>query len=174
MTSKKLVNFLLFVAGWWTALLFGNAPALIALFTVLMLHFVLWRDVRDIFLVLSFIFIGFGIEWAFMAADVHHYRTNLPPAWSICIWAMLATVVRHFLSPVIKRPFFAAILSAVAAPAFYCNSVYFAPLDWGRPVWQCLLVIALVWSLLAAFISGVLVPLLESDTRGRQSVPESQ
>lgn len=174
MTTKKLVNFLLFLAGWWTALLFGNASALIALFLVLMLHFMLWRDVRDIFLILSFIFIGFGVEWAFMAVDVQDYRSNLPPAWSICIWAMLATVMRYSLSRLMYRPFVAALVGFVTAPAFYFNSVHFGPADWGRPVWQCLLAIALVWSLLAAFVSGILIPLMEPDSGGRQSVPETQ
>jgi len=174
MTSKKLANFLLFVAGWWTALLYGNAPALIALFLVLMLHFVLWRDVRDIFLILSFIFIGFGIEWSFMATDVQDYRSNLPPAWAICIWAMLATIMRYSFAFLMRRPLLAALSGLFLAPAFYFNSVHFGPADWGRPMWQCLLVIALVWSVLAAFISGVLVPLMETAGGNRAVIQEPQ
>jgi len=161
MNHKKLVNFSLFIAGWWVALLYGNAMALIALFLVLMLHFVMWRDLRDIFVILGFIFCGFGVEWAFMANGVQDYRSSLPPAWSICIWAMLATTIRYSLGFLVRRPLYAALTGMLVAPLFYFNSVYFGPAGWGRPIWQCLLVIALVWSLLAAFISGVLVPLIE-------------
>ena len=135
--------------------------ALIALFLVLMLHFVMWRDVRDIFIVLGFIFCGFGVEWAFMASGVQDHRSNLPPAWSICIWAMLATTVRYSLSWLMNKPLWSALAALLLAPAFYFNSVHFGPAGWGRPVWQCLLSIALVWGLLAAFISGVLVPLID-------------
>ncbi|WP_158681548.1 DUF2878 domain-containing protein [Microbulbifer pacificus] len=161
MNYKKLVNFTLFVAGWWTAVLYGNALALIALFVVLMVHFILWRDVRDIFLVLGFIFCGFGVEWAFMASGVQDYHSNLPPAWSICIWAMLATTIRYSLSWLVNKPRWAALAGLLFAPAFYFNSVQFGPADWGRPVWECLLAIALVWCALAALVSGVLVPALE-------------
>lgn len=161
MNYKKLANFTLFVAGWWTALLYGNALALIALFIVLMLHFVMWRDMRDIFVILGFIFCGFAVEWAFMAGDVQDYRSNLPPAWVICIWAMLATTMRYSLSWLINKPLWAALVGLLVAPVFYFNSVQFGPAGWGRPVWECLLAIALVWSLLAAFMSGILMPLIE-------------
>lgn len=161
MNYKVLVNFTLFVAGWWAALLYGNALALIALFLVLMVHFFLWRDVRDIFLVLGFIFCGFGVEWAFMANGVQDYHSNLPPAWVICIWAMLATTIRYSLSWLISKPRWAALTGLLAAPAFYFNSVQFGPAGWGRPMWECLLVIALVWCGLAALISSVLVPAIE-------------
>ncbi|MCK7598446.1 DUF2878 domain-containing protein [Microbulbifer sp. CAU 1566] len=161
MNYKKLANFALFVAGWWTALLYGNAMALIALFLVLALHFVMWRDVRDIFIILGFIFCGFAIEWGFMASGVQDYHSNLPPAWAICIWAMLATTMRYSLSWLISKPGYAALTGLLVAPVFYFNSVHFGPAGWGRPVWQCLLSIALVWSLLAAFLSSVLVPLVE-------------
>ncbi|WP_226667928.1 DUF2878 domain-containing protein [Microbulbifer aggregans] len=170
MNQKKLVNFSLFIAGWWVALLYGNALALIALFVVLMLHFVMWRDMRDIFLILGFIFCGFGVEWAFMANGVQDYRSNLPPAWAICIWAMLATTVRYSLGFLMRRPLHAALTGVIAAPLFYFNSVHFGPAGWGRPVWQCLLAIALVWGLLGAIISGVLVPLVEQT----DSSPEQQ
>ena len=168
MNHKKLVNFSLFVAGWWIALLYGNALALIALFVVLMLHFVMWRDMRDIFVILSFIFCGFGIEWAFMANGVQDYRSNLPPAWAICIWAMLATTIRYSLGFMVRKPLRAALAGLVIAPLFYFNSVYFGPAGWGRPIWQCLLAVAVVWALLAAFICGILVPLIEQPGGGAQ------
>ena len=161
MHYKKLANFALFVVGWWTALLYGNAMALIALFLVLMLHFVMWRDVRDIFIVLGFIFCGFAIEWAFMASGVQDYHSNLPPAWSICIWAMLATTIRYSLSWLLSKPLWSALVALLVAPAFYFNTVYFGSAGWGRPIWQCLLAIAVVWGLLAALISGVLIPLVD-------------
>ncbi|WOX06582.1 DUF2878 domain-containing protein [Microbulbifer pacificus] len=161
MNYKKLINFTLFVAGWWTALLYGNALALIALFLVLMVHFILWRDVRDIFLILGFIFCGFGVEWAFMAYGVQDYHSNLPPAWSVCIWAMLATTMRYSLSWLVNKPLLAALAGLLVAPAFYFNTVQFGLAGWGRPMWECLLVIALVWCALAALISAVLVPAIE-------------
>ncbi|MBN8432398.1 DUF2878 domain-containing protein [Microbulbifer salipaludis] len=161
MNYKKLANFTLFVAGWWMALLYGNALALIALFVVVMLHFVIWRDVRDIFVILGFIFCGFAVEWAFMANGVQEYRSSLPPAWVICIWAMLATTMRYSLAWLVNKPLWAALVGFLVAPAFYFNSVQFGPAAWGRPVWECLLAIALVWGLLAAFLSGVLIPLIE-------------
>nr|WP_010131038.1 DUF2878 domain-containing protein [Microbulbifer agarilyticus] len=158
MHVKKMANFVLFVAGWWLALLGGNAMALIALFVVLMLHFFMWRDIRDIFLVLGFIFCGFAVEWAFMLVGIHEYQSSLPPAWAICIWAMLATTVRYSLAWLIHKPLYAALAGLFIAPVFYLNSVYFGSASWGRPLWQCLIGIALVWSLLAALISGVLAP----------------
>lgn len=169
MNHKKLVNFSLFVAGWWGALLYGNALALIALFLVLMLHFVMWRDMRDIFVILGFIFCGFAVELAFMANGVLDYRSNLPPAWAICIWAMLGTTIRYSLGILVHKPVQAALTGLIVAPLFYLNSVHFGPASWGRPMWQCLLAIAAVWALLAAFISGILVPLIEqSDGSSRQ------
>ncbi|WGL18080.1 DUF2878 domain-containing protein [Microbulbifer bruguierae] len=173
MNYKKLANFMLFLAGWWTALLYGNALALIALFVVLMLHFILWRDVRDIFIILVFIFCGFGIEWAFMASGVQDYRSNLPPAWVICIWAMLATIMRYSLSWLVNKPLWAALVGLLIAPVFYYNSVQFGPAGWSRPMWQCLLVISLVWGGLAAFISGVLVPIIEQMETVESSDPKN-
>lgn len=170
MSYRKLANFPLFVAGWWAALLYGNGAAVVALFIVLMLHFIVWRDVRDMFVILAFIFCGFGVEWAFMANGVQEYHSNLPPAWSICIWAMLATTVRYSLSWLVHKPLLATVVALLVAPAFYFNSVYFGPAGWGRPVWQCLLVIALVWGLMAAFICGILMPMIEQmDTAERSA-----
>lgn len=161
MNYKKLVNLSLFVVGWWVALLYGNALALIALFFVLVLHFVMWRDLRDVFLILGFIFCGFGVEWAFMATGVQDYRSNLPPAWSICIWAMLATTMRYSLDFLMRRPLHAAFAGLVVAPLFYLNTVHFGLATWGRPVWVCLLAIALVWAGLGTFFSGVMLPLID-------------
>ncbi|WP_043317631.1 DUF2878 domain-containing protein [Microbulbifer sp. HZ11] len=162
MHYKKLVNFALFVIGWWTALLYGNAMALIALFLVLMLHFLMWRDIQDIFVVLGFIFCGFGVEWAFMASGVLDYGSNLPPAWSICIWAMLSITVRHSLAWLVGAPLWCVLAGLLLAPAFYANSIYFGPANWGLPTWQCLLVISLVWGLFAACVSRIMLTLMRT------------
>lgn len=158
---KQLLNFSMYFCGWWIAILGGNAMALIALFVILLSHFALWRDLRDIFVVLVFIFLGFVIEWAFMANRILEYGSNLPPAWVICMWAMLATTLRYSLSPLMGRPLIAALVAFVVAPLVYANSVYFGPADWGRAHWESVLIISLVWSPLAAAISGMLVPVIE-------------
>lgn len=161
MHYKKLANFALFVLGWWAALLYGNAMALIALFLVLMLHFLMWRDIQDIFVVLGFIFCGFGVEWAFMAGGVLDYGANLPPAWPICIWAMLSITIRHSLAWLVGNRLWSVVTGFLVAPAFYANSIYFGPASWGQPLWQSLLIIALVWGLLAGCISQVMLTFVE-------------
>lgn len=170
MNIKMLFNFCLCIGGWWVALLYGNALALIALFVVLMTHFALWRDIRDIFVVLGFIFCGFAIECLFMTYGVQDYPSSLPPAWVICIWAMLGTTIRYSLGFLMGKPLQAAIVAMVVAPLVYLNNVYFGPGRWARPVWECLLLISLVWGILAALISGVLVPLMGNDAQREPAV----
>ncbi|WP_250459490.1 DUF2878 domain-containing protein [Microbulbifer litoralis] len=167
---KQVLNFSMYFCGWWIAILGGNAMALIALFVILMSHFSLWRDLRDIFVVLLFIFAGVVIEWAFMANRVLDYGANLPPAWVVCMWAMLATTLRYSLSPLIGRPLLAGLFAFVMAPLVYANSVHFGPADWGRGPRESVLIISLVWAPLAAVISGVLVPLI--DRLGEDTPPQ--
>lgn len=155
---KVLINFFAYFCGWWIAILGGNALALLALFVVFLSHFALWRDVRDIFVILFFIFAGFAVEWGFMVSGALDYHSNLPPAWVICMWAMLATTVRHSLSFLMGRPWRAAAVALVLAPLVYANSVRFGPADWGRPAAQGMLILCAAWVPLAALISGWLVP----------------
>lgn len=158
---KRTLNFAMYFCGWWIAILGGNALALIALFIILMSHFALWRDLRDIFVILLFIFAGCVVEWVFVTSDALDYQSNLPPAWVICMWAMLATVLRHSLYFLMWRPLPAFVVGALAAPLVYANSVYFGPADWGRAPWESALILSLVWGPLAALVSGVFVPMVD-------------
>lgn len=157
---KLLVNFSMCLIGWWIAILGGNAMALIALFIILMTHFTLWRDLRDIFVVLVFIFVGFAMEWAFIANRVLDYGSNLPPVWVICMWAMFATALRHSLSPLMERPLLAFVFGVVMAPLVYTNSVQFGFAEWAREPWVAVLIISLCWGALAALASGVFIPFI--------------
>jgi len=158
---KQVLNFSMCFCGWWIAILGGNAMALIALFIILMSHFALWRDLRDIFVVLVFIFVGCAVEWLFMANRILDYGSNLPSAWVICMWAMLATTLRYSLAPLMGRPVLAFIAGALCAPVVYASSVHFGPAVWGRDMWESLLIIALCWGPLAAVVSGIFIPLIE-------------
>lgn len=157
---KLALNFTIYCCGWWTAVLGGNATALIALFVVLVLHFALWRDLRDIFVILGFIFIGFALEWIFMVHRVLDYGSNLPPAWAICQWAMLATTLRYSLSVLAGRPVLAFAVGGIVAPVVYTNSVYFGPVEWARAPWEAMLILAACCGTLVAVISGILIPVI--------------
>jgi len=171
---KQVLNFSMVFCGWWTAILGGNAMALIALFVILMSHFALWRDLRDIFAVLFFIFAGFIMEWLFVINGVLDYGSSLPPAWVICLWAMLATTLRHSLSFLIARPLLAFVAGLVLAPLAYTNSVYFGPAEWGQPAWQAILILSLCWGALAALVGGLVVPFLNGLDAGRDPLDTIQ
>ncbi|WP_346838955.1 DUF2878 domain-containing protein [Microbulbifer sp. SAOS-129_SWC] len=158
---KQVLNFSMFFCGWWIAIIGGNAMALIALFVILMSHFALWRDLRDIFVVLVFIFVGCVVEWLFVASRVIDYGSTLPPAWVICMWAMFATTLRCSLAPLMRRPLWAFVAGALVAPVVYANSVYFGPADWGRQMHESLLILSLCWGALAAVVSGIFIPLID-------------
>lgn len=167
---KQLLNFSMYFCGWWIAILGGNAMALVALFVILMSHFALWRDQRDIFIVLFFIFAGFLVEWLFMANRVLDYGSNLPPAWVICMWAMLATTLRYSLSFLVGRPLVAFATGLVLAPLVYSNSVYFGPAGWGREARESILILSLCWGPLAAAISGLVIPFVDRLDGGADSL----
>ncbi|MFC6634698.1 DUF2878 domain-containing protein [Microbulbifer taiwanensis] len=167
---KLVLNFSMYFCGWWIAILGGNAMALVALFVILVSHFALWRDQRDIFVVLFFIFAGFAMEWVYMASGVLDYGSNLPPAWVICMWAMLATTLRYSLSVLVGRPLLAFAAGLVLAPIVYTNSVYFGPADWGRTPWESMLILSVSWAPLAAVISGVVIPFIDQLDGGSESL----
>ena len=158
---KLAFNFAIYCCGWWTALLGGNATALIALFLILLTHFALWRDLRDIFVILGFIFLGFALEWLFMVSRVLDYGSSLPPAWAICQWAMLATTLRYSLSVLAGWPLRAFLVGAISAPVVYANSVYYGPVEWARASWEAMLILAACCGPLVAVTSGMLLPFLD-------------
>lgn len=155
--KKKILNLLIFQAGWLVCLLGGDGYAIAYTVLALLIHhrYVLehvseWRLIAIVAVV--------GCLWDSLLATfgvVDYANTGLLaiPVWLICLWILFATTFMHGLSWLNRYLWIAAIFAAVLGPASYWSGVELTDAQFGLPTLTSLVVMAIGWSTL--FPAGI-------------------
>ncbi|RRJ83832.1 DUF2878 domain-containing protein [Aestuariirhabdus litorea] len=147
-----LLNALLFQLGWFACVMGGNNAALLALVLVWALHFrFVSQNLREWCMVLAIAALGVAIDTLLLGLGILDRTdgTLLPPLWLMALWGIFATTLNHCLSWLHGRGWASLACGALAGPASYYSGTQLNPqIELGAPLWQSLMVLAVVWSLL--------------------------
>ncbi|WP_372985339.1 DUF2878 domain-containing protein [Marinobacter sp.] len=126
-TSRKVLNFALFQAGWLLCVLYPNRLAVLIIGLFLILHFVLVSQRR--FSELQFI--GFGtvagaaLDTLWFQTGVLHSETAellVVPPWLVAIWAIFMTTLCHSLDWISRNRWLPFVLAPIAGPFAYWSA----------------------------------------------------
>ncbi len=155
--KTKIVNLVIFQAGWIVCVVGGDAYAIAYTVIALLIHhrYVLeknseWQLVAIVTVV--------GSLWDILmvrSGMVYYAEPGFLgiPIWLICLWALFATTFMHALSWLNSYLWIAAVFAAVLGPASYWIGSELSDAYFGTPVLTSLVVMAVGWSML--FPAGI-------------------
>lgn len=160
---KSVLNFALFQAAWFAAILGGanGWPLLGALPAAGIVAFHLWLNQRQFWRELSLIaavtVLGFIIEGGFMAAGLLTFAGTtpsqvLPPLWIVALWLAFGTLPNASLSWLKGRWRLQAALGAIAGPLTYVGGAKLGAAAIAEPMSLSVIAIGLAWALVMPVI----------------------
>jgi hypothetical protein len=127
--KSKLINFLLFQFGWFTAILgaaYGRtSEAIIVSVVIILIHLkVIQNYMQDIKLFIYAAIIGFLFDGLIQYNSLILYNNPgwpypLTPLWIIILWIMFAMTLNHSLSWLKGRMALAALFGSIGGPLAY-------------------------------------------------------
>ena len=155
---KPLINGVLFQAVWFACLLGGNLWALVATTLYLLVHhYYFMRDRTEWRLLAVFVLLGVILDGAlfdfgvFSANQDMFWMRGLPPAWLLCLWLCVGTLFAHSLAFLRGRYWLSAGMGAIGPTLSYYTGAKIADISLAEPIWQSLMAVALIWSLVVPF-----------------------
>lgn len=143
-----ITNVLLFQAGWLVCILCGSFWAGIFTFAVIIFHFSISpQRLNDAVAVLIALALGLLHEMLLSHGGYIEFVESayLPPVWLLCLWVLLGLTLNHSLAWIYARPFWSALLGAIAAPLSYLAGVKLSSAEWSSPLHVVLPIIAILW-----------------------------
>ncbi|MEQ9464827.1 MAG: DUF2878 domain-containing protein [Haliea sp.] len=93
--------------------------------------------------------IGIAVDTGLSLIGVFQFQGGiLMPGWLCCLWLAFATTPGRSLAFLGARPWLAALAGALVVPFNYYAGSRLGAVEFGWPLWQSLLIMALVWSIL--------------------------
>ena len=160
MSTKKiklLINYLIFQTGWFVCVSGGNQPALLFTLGALAVHLIWvgsWRKEKQL-LVICFL-LGSAIDSFLGNLQILQFNEDgrLLPGWLACLWVLFGTTLRHSLDWSRQHKAAGALLGFAGGPASYYAGSKLTDVSLAEPLWQTLLILAVIWALV--------LPLLQS------------
>lgn len=146
----KLLNFVLYEALWFSAIL-GQQAAQPVLILLLVAHLFLCRDWRsEAAIMLLAGGVGILVDSALALQGVYtfsHGSDWLPiPFWLMAIWLGFVGTLRHSMAYMLKRPLLASVAAGVFAPLSYLGAQRLGAVSFELGTWQMYLLIGLLWA----------------------------
>ncbi|MBW4933261.1 DUF2878 domain-containing protein [Marinobacter sp. F4206] len=126
-TTRNILNFAVFQAGWLICILYPGMPAASLVVGLLILHFVLVSQKR----MSELQFIGLGTVLG-ASLDLLWFRTGilagtegevlLTPPWLVAIWAIFMTTLNHSLNWISRKAWLPFVLAPIAGPFAYWSA----------------------------------------------------
>lgn len=165
MPASRAVNFALYYAGWFAAVLgpawgypwTGTAVAL----ALLGCHLALVHRRRDeLVLMAAAALFGTVVDTLQIAAGLLRFPTGtlfgwLPPAWLIVLWAQFAATFHFSMRWLKGRPWLAALLGAVGGPLAFAAGHRVGVVAFHPAAWRSLLSLAAVWAVAVPLLVGL-------------------
>ncbi len=151
-----ITNALIFQAGWFVCILWGNLAAIIFTVPALLFHFSK-SSARLADVIAVIIAVALGIIHDSVLIHTGHIvfveSTIMPPLWIICLWALLGITLNHSMQWIYSRPLWSGVLGAVSGPLSYVAGVKLSAAEWSSPhleivpIMAAIPLIALMWLL---------------------------
>jgi hypothetical protein len=154
-SSLRLFNFIGYQVAWFACVLgaawdFAWAGAAFAL-AVTAVHLLLFRDARELRLVLFAAAIGFIVDTSLVFAQCVEFQSTtssgIAPLWMVSLWMVFATTLNHSLRWLAGRPWAAALLGAVGGPLAYLAGAKLGALSIESPLPAAFTFIATLWAI---------------------------
>ena len=151
-TKKLLINYLLFQIGWLGCVLGTGHIALYITSTILFIHFLAigsWYKEKEVIAVCLLLgctmdsFLGNLNILQFGGAEG---ESRILPLYQACIWVLLGTTLRHSLAWIGHHKALGALLGFVLGPTYYFAETHLTDLSLAAPLWQTLLILAVLWA----------------------------
>jgi len=145
----KILNFVLFQAGWFAAALMQDGAIWIML-ALVVLHFCISPSkLADAKLLLMLLPIGLTLEILMISLGFVTFNSIFVlPIWMILLWCLLILSFNHSLKWLRDIPkIWQVLLSGCFGAASYFAAQKFAALSIGEPILLCGLAIAVVWAI---------------------------
>jgi hypothetical protein len=156
--AKALLNFVLFQASWFAAVLGGAhgwpwTGSLVAVLAV-SVHIVMFEGnrKREVQLVAFIVLLGLVVESLFQQSGVIVYHSPepiaaFPPVWILAMWLAFATLPNGVLGWLHGRLWLAAVFGAVSGPLTYQAGAALGAAQVSENMLGALVFIGLVWAL---------------------------
>ena len=152
--KSKLINFLLFQLGWFTAILgaaYGRtSEAIIISIIIILIHLrIIKKYINDIRLFFYAAIIGFFFDGLIQYNGLILYNNPgwpypLTPLWIIILWIMFAMTLNHSLSWLKGRGLVAALFGSIGGPLAYVAGEKLGAITITET--QSLLILSLGWA----------------------------
>lgn len=154
LTYPKWLNFLLFQAIWFAAIL-GQEDLEWLVAALLVAHILLVADpAKELRLVLPCAAIGVAVDAALTLSGVFIFDPAPPvlpiPFWLIGIWLAFAGTFRHSMSYLLAKPMIAIPAAAIAAPLSYLAGMGLGAVSFGLDTTATAVTLALLWACMMA------------------------
>lgn len=150
--AAKCCNAILFQVGWFACLLFSEELAIVITLLILVFHQWLMRPRMGEWLLVAVVgSTGLVCDSLLAVLGVLQFQSSnigFIPVWLLCLWLLLATLLRHSLSWLQSRPLMAAMLASIAGPSSYFAGARLAGASLAEPHYLTLLVLGVYWALL--------------------------
>ncbi len=147
-TKAKIVNALLFQAGWLGCVLGGNVGAVAALIGILLIHALFFvKNTREWLVVIAFSLSGIIIDSLLVYTGIFQTTSVLAPLWLMCLWVILSLTLCHSLSWLHNHLPLASVIGGIAGPFSYWAGSQFVEITL-HPIPGALFTLALIWAIL--------------------------
>jgi len=165
MATGRAVNFALYYAGWFAAILgpawgYPWTGTLIAL-ALIGCHLALARRPgNELTLMVAAAAVGTVVDSIQIAAGLLVFPSAgrlgfLPPAWLVVLWAQFAATFHFSMQWLKGRPWLAALFGAVGGPLAFLAGRKLGVVEFHPDVWPSLLSLAVVWSAVLPLLLGL-------------------
>ncbi|MDO8860334.1 DUF2878 domain-containing protein [Haliea sp. E1-2-M8] len=147
--EKPWFNALWFQSTWFCTVL-GRDNLLVVSLGLIGLHLLLVArrrlEIRQLALLGG---IGIAVDTGLSLVGVFQFAGGvLMPGWLGCLWLAFATTPGRSLAFLGARPWLTALAGGLVFPFNYFAGSRLGAVEFGWPLWQSLLIMALIWSLL--------------------------
>jgi len=148
LSEKAWFNALWFQSTWFCTVL-GREDLLLLSLCLIGLHLVLVplrrQEIRQLALLGG---TGVAVDTVLSLIGVFQFAGGvLMPGWLVCLWLAFATTPGRSLAFVGARPWLTALAGGLVFPFNYYAGSRLGAVEFGWPLWQSLLIMALIWSL---------------------------
>lgn len=155
---KKLINFLLFQAGWFVIVIGVNSgaevTAMICIVLIIFIHLYFVRDkAAESFLIVAAGLMGFAVDSLLVSQGLFSTLgeislQGMAPAWLVSLWMLFAITINHSLYWLRSRYLLSAIAGFIFAPVAYFAGYKFGVLIFSpdHSKFQLVLMIGLIWA----------------------------
>ena len=154
---QLIINALLFQAGWFACVIGGNTIAVIATALILFIHLSYltnWKKEREILAITLLLGSATDSFLSHLGILVFTGDSLLIPPWLACLWLLFGTTIRHCLAWTSRYKLAGMLTGAIAGPCSYYAGAQLSGVGLAKPLWQPLLTLTIIWSLM--------IPLLQA------------